>query len=63
VRLRWDGIPLGGGEFVIAGWPAVTGGKTGYLVAWEDVGPGALHHEVMGRLAGHFLWLPVVRRP
>ena len=43
--------------------PSVTGGKTGYLVVWEDVGPGSMHHEVRGRLAGHFLWLPVVRRP
>jgi len=28
--------------------------KDGYLVVWEDVGPGSMHHEVRGRLAGHF---------
>lgn len=56
VRLTGDGVPLGSGEFGIAGWPedeehpAVAAGYTAdqYLVAWQSLQPAG-HYDLYAR--------------
>jgi hypothetical protein len=57
VRLRGDGVPLGAGEFVIAGWPdneevpavAACRGADQYLVAWQSLVGPPIDYDIYGR--------------
>jgi hypothetical protein len=57
VRLRGDAVPLGGGPFMIAGWPdnemspavAACNNADKYLVVWQsDVGTGGTNYDIYG---------------
>ena len=43
-------------------YPAVAGGKGGYLTAWEHDRDGGTNVDIHGRVLGHFVYLPVVKK-
>ena len=57
---KFEVIPPGSGadrEF-----PAIAGGRTSYLVAWEHLRNGGANRDIHGRLLRYVVYLPLVRR-